>query len=173
MGVLGKLFGQKVTAINDEAPASPPAGEPGRRTVHYDSSLVDSLKHDHGELTTLFGRIGALLQSGHHDEIRAELVNFKTRLEAHILTENVRFYTYLEQSLRGDADNTETMRDFRREMNTIARETVNFVKKYQTPGDYTAEELMQLSRDYATVGELLTRRLGREESNLYPLYQPD
>lgn len=173
MGILGKLFGQKEPATVEEPRELSRPGEAVRRSIRYDPALVDSLKRDHTDLVALYQRIGKLLQTEQYDEIRGDLVNFKTRLEAHILTENVRFYTYLEQSLRGDADNTEMMRDFRREMNTIARETVSFVKKYQTPGAFTAEERMQLAKDYALVGELLTRRLGREENNLYPLYQPD
>ncbi|MBD8899908.1 hemerythrin domain-containing protein [Rhodanobacter sp. DHG33] len=173
MGIFGKLFKQKSSAADDSVRAAPHADEPAHRTIHYDPNLVDSLKRDHGELVTLYQRIGNLLQDGHHDEIRGELVNFKTRLEAHILTENVRFYTYLEQSLREDAHNAELMRDFRREMNTIARGAVNFVKKYQGPGTLDASSHEEFAKDYAAVGELLAQRIGREESSLYPLYQHD
>lgn len=173
MGILGKLFGQKDDAADGDAHAASSAGASSNRTIHYDPVLVDSLKRDHNDLVALYQRIGKLLQIEHYDEIRGELVNFKTRLEAHILTENVRFYTYLEQSLSDDAHNAELMRDFRREMNTIARGAVNFIKKYQTPGVFDRQLRAEFSKDYEAVGELLTQRIGREEASLYPLYQPD
>lgn len=172
MGILGKLFGSNEAAKTASEPAPSPPGSP-RRTIRYDPALVDSLLHDHAELGALFERIGQLMKAGQYEEIRPELINFKTRLEAHILTENVRFYTYLEQSLVDDAHNAEMMRDFRREMNTIARGVVVFIRKYQTPGTFDASLQAEFARDYHSVGALLTQRISREESNLYPLYQPD
>lgn len=170
MGIFGKLFGQK----QDEADHAPLAAHPnGHRTIRYDPALVDSLKHDHGELVALYQRIGKHQDTEQYDELRAELINFKTRLEAHILTENVRFYTYLEQSLSDDVHNAELMRDFRREMNTIARGAVAFIKKYQAPGAFENHLRLEFAKDYQAVGELLTQRIGREEASLYPLYQPD
>ena len=173
MGILGKLFGSN-DAVGVAAPhGTQPQESAPHRTIRHDPTLLDSLLRDHIELVALYQRIGKLMQDGQYDEIRAELVNFKTRLEAHILTENVRFYTYLEQSLSDDAHNAEMMRDFRREMNTIARAVVTFVKKYQGTGTFDAALQIEFARDYQSVGELLKQRLGREESSLYPLYQPD
>jgi len=173
MGILGKLFSSD-DAAKDARPHGTQSQETApRRTIRHDPALLDSLLHDHVELVALYQRIGRLMQDGQYDGIRAELVNFKTRLEAHILTENVRFYTYLEQSLSDDAHNAEMMRDFRREMNTIARAVVSFVKKYQGSGTFDASLQIEFARDYQSVGDLLKQRLGREESSLYPLYQPD
>lgn len=139
------------------------------RGISYDASLIERLKNDHEDLVALYQKIGSLLESGKYGDIRSELVNFKTRFEAHILTENVRFYVYLEQQLQ-DSHNIELMRDFRREMNTIARGVVEFVKKYQfTAFDAGLRE--QFAQDYRTVGGLLAQRIEREESSLYPLYQ--
>ena len=171
MGLFGKLFGKKGPNGQDHA-ASPPVQGSGSRTISYDPSLVASLKHDHDELVAQYQRLGELHRSGRFGEIRGELINFKTRFEAHVLTENVRFYTYLEQTLMGDAHNAELMRDFRREMNTIARGAVNFVKKYQI-SEFDSTDREQFTKDYQTVGSLLTQRIEREESGLYPLYQQD
>ena len=173
MGILGKLFSSNDAAKDAKPHDTRPQEIAPHRTIRYDQALLDSLLRDHVELGALYQRIGKLMQEGQYDEIRAELVNFKTRLEAHILTENVRFYTYLEQSLSDDAHNAEMMRDFRREMNTIARSVVTFVKKYQISGTFDASLQAAFARDYQSVGELLKQRLGREESSLYPLYQPD
>lgn len=171
MSIFGKLFGQKDAESDNEAPVTAPAT--AHRTIRYDPNLMDSLQKDHDMLNTLFQHIGTLLEQNRIDEIRGELVNFKTRLEAHILTENVRFYTYLEQSLSDDMHNAELMRDFRREMNTIARSVVGFVKKYQSIHVTAQQFRAEFADDYRAVGQLLVQRLGREENSLYPLYQPD
>lgn len=170
MGFFRKLLGQ-----NDAAPAVPANAAPipsaAPRQIGYDPKLVDSLLHDHSELGRIFASIGDAQQTGNFDDIRPLLINFKSRLEAHVLTENVRFYNYLQQSLGDDPDNTSVMHDFRREMNGIARGVVDFVKKYQSSG-FTPDERRQFAADYAAVGKLLEQRLDSEENNLYPLYQP-
>ena len=152
------------------APIAPANSAP--RSIGYDPQLVDSLLHDHAELGTLFARIGELQSAGIYGEMRALLVNFKSRLEAHVLTENVRFYNYLEQALADQPNDAEIMRDFRREMNSIARSVIEFVKKYQQSTFNTADQ-KQFAADYAAVGKILEQRLDSEESNLYPLYRPD
>ncbi len=168
MGLFSWLFGSKrdtrpTTTAKGQVDTS---GQP--RGISYDPALIDRLKHDHEDLVALYVKLGALLEAGKYGDIRSELINFKTRFEAHILTENVRFYVYLEQNLH-DVHNTELMRDFRREMNTIARGVVEFVKKYQFSA-FDGDLRSQFMQDYQAVGGLLTQRIEREENNLYPLY---
>jgi len=170
MGVFRKLLGKQDTPPATPANATPiPAAAP--RQIGYDPRLINSLLQDHAELGRIFGNIGDALKAGTFNDIRSLLIQFKTRLEAHVLTENVRFYNYLEQSLAGDANNTGVMHDFRREMNNIARSVVDFVKKYQS-STFTPEDRRQLATDYDSVGKILEQRLDNEENNLYPLYQP-
>lgn len=144
---------------------------PPPRTPSYDSGLVPALKNDHQELISLFEQIGRTYEARRNHEIPALLTAFKTRLEAHLLTENVRFYNYVESTLRDDAENLSLIRDFRREMNTIARGVIDFVKKYQASQDPDLL-LHGFLADYRTVGGLLVQRIQREEGNLYPLYMP-
>lgn len=172
MGFFRKLLGK---GDNDtSAPSAiPPSAAAGTvsRNIGYDPKLVESLLHDHAELGTLFARIGELQAAGVYGEMRTLLVNFKSRLAAHVLTENVRFYNYLEQTLADQSDNAELMRDFRREMNSIARSVIDFVKTYQQSSFNTVEQ-KQFAADYAVVGKMLEQRLDSEENNLYPLYLP-
>lgn len=171
MGFFRKLLGQQ-----DKPPATPinaapiPVATPHK--IGYDAKLITSMLQDHAELGRIFGNIGDAQKAGNFDDIRPLLIQFKTRLEAHVLTENVRFYNYLEQSLAGDATNTGTIHSFRREMNGIARSVVDFVKRYQS-SNFTLEERRQFATDYDAVGKVLEQRLDSEENNLYPLYQPD
>lgn len=169
MGFFRKLMGGKDAPATTAPAPVVPAGTP--RRISYDAGLVDSLLRDHAELGRIFAAIGDARRMGHFDEIRPLLIQFKTRLESHVLTENVRFYNYLEQSLSGDVGNVGTMHSFRREMNGIARSVVEFVRKYQS-SQFTPDERVAFARDYDNVGKILEQRLDSEESNLYPLYQP-
>lgn len=175
MGFFRSLLGRPdalVTTPSVPIPASVAVPAAKLRHIGYDAKLVDSLLRDHAELGRIFANIGEAQRDGNFDDMRNLLVQFKTRLEAHVLTENVRFYNYLEQSLASDAESAGTMRDFRRDMNGIARGVVEFVKKYQY-SQFAPEERRQFAVDYAAVGKILEQRLDSEENSLYPLYQPD
>lgn len=170
MGVFGKLFGGSNKAL-PEATAAPVADK-SARTIGYVPELMESLLNDHRQLTASYARVGKLLQEDRFDDARDELINFKTRLHAHILSENVRFYTYLEQSLQGDKNNLDTLHDFRREMNIIARDIMGFVRRYQSSEALSSKARFDFANDYDAAGKLLAYRLQQEESKLYPLYQP-
>jgi hypothetical protein len=161
--------------MGNEAPAAPPprqsAAPAAARSPAYDSRLIESLKHDHHDLVELFQQIGEVAERGRFHELPQKLMAFKTGLESHVISENVRFYNYVENSLASDEENLALIRSFRREMNAIARGVVDFVKKYQRAQFNEGVREMFL-RDYAVVGGLLTQRIQREEANLYPLYQP-
>jgi hypothetical protein len=166
--------------IVGKAPEPDPPIVPGYRQLlvpakpripTYDSRLIDALKHDHAELVHLFEQIGRVAEQRRGHELPVMLVAFKTRLEGHLIAENVRFYNYVENSLQDDDEDLALIRSFRREMNTIARGVVDFVKKYQKgPFDDRMRQLFLI--DYRVVGALLTQRIEREENSLYPLYQP-
>lgn len=167
MGFFSSLFGK-----NEAKPAaSTKASSAVAREIGYDPKLIESLLRDHAELGRIFKSIGDTQTAGKFEDIPSLLVNFKSRLESHVLTENVRFYNYLEKSLASDTNNTDVMLDFRREMNTIARSVIEFVKKYQA-SRFNPEDRTRFAKDYAAVGKILEQRLDSEEENLYPLYQP-
>lgn len=169
MGFFRNLLGKSDTLLVTPANAvAIPASAPHH--IGYDPKLVDSLLRDHAELGRIFANIGEARKNGSFDDVRSLLVQFKTRLEAHVLTENVRFYNYLAQTLGGDPESASTMHSFRRDMNGIARSVVEFVRKYQS-SKFTPEEQRQFASDYATVGGILEQRLDSEENSLYPMYQ--
>lgn len=173
MGFFRKMFGQETIgdgASEFHAPA--PAPETARR-ISYDPKLIDSLLDDHARLGTVFGQIETAVKAGDFNEVRKLLVHFKSGLQAHILTENVRFYTYVEALTASDPENARIMHEFRRDMNAIARQVVDFVKKYQACDFSSRTEREQFAKDHATVGALLEQRLDSEENDLYPLYIPD
>lgn len=169
MGFFRRMLGK------DEAVQPMAVPEPSRpakpAAISYDPKLIDSLHADHARLGALFERIGKHDKAGEYAQVRTLLAHFKSSLQAHILTENVRFYSYLESSLSSDAEDARTIHDFRRDMNTIARNVVDFVKTWQNSDFATMAERQQFAADYETVGQLLEQRLDSEENSLYPLYQ--
>lgn len=169
MGIIQRLLGRNDRNESSSPRAIAVATPPTRERISYDQGLIGALKHDHVDLAVLFQRIGSISRTGDAEDIRHALASFKARFEAHLLTENVRFYTYLEQSLGGDAHNAEVMREFRRDMNTIARSVVTFVKRYQN-ATFEPFERAQFAQEHEAVGKVLSQRLDNEENSLYPLY---
>lgn len=172
MGLFGNWFkGKPQQDVTRTAAKTLDYLKPPERTIRYDPGLVENLRHDHSELVAMYGQLGQDVRDGHYQRIPNSLLAFKTRLEAHLLIENVRFYVYLEQALAQDSDNMAIIRDFRREMNGIARGVVEFVRRYQQLR-VTSANANDFMREYDEVGKLLVMRIEREEGNLYPLYAP-
>ena len=171
------MFGLIKKVLSSESEQSPrtlaletSAAVRGPRAIAYDAALVPSLKRDHGDLVKLFTEIGNRAADRSYGDIPAMLITFKTHFEGHLIAENVRFYNYVENLMQDDPENLLLIRSFRREMNTIARGVVDFVKKYQI--NYFDQRTHEaFLADYRVVGGLLAQRIEREEASLYPLYQ--
>lgn len=140
-------------------------------TINYDPHLIQELEHEHSQLVDLYGRIWQEgFEKNDYAKTASLIAQFKSDFQAHLLTENVKFYVYLEQTLAKDKHNLDIVREFRTDMNEIANGVVKFCKKYQ--GNFNIALIQQFKQDYANVGEVLTRRVSLEEKSLYVLYQP-
>ncbi len=166
-----KNFFRKNTesSLTIEAPA---ATENKHRSIRHDPKLVDTLLEHHAKLGALYARIGKQAKAGNYKAIGSDLARLKTSLQGHILTENVRFYVYLEQSLADDAEQSRVMREFRTDMNGIAKEVVAFVNKWKDDSFSSSTARAQFMQDHKAMGDLLEQRFSQEEDNLYPMYGP-
>lgn len=156
-----------------EAPVIPPPqyqAAPGTE-IRFQPELVPQLKTDHQNLIGIYLDIKTAFEGGDYEEVAKKLVHFRSSLQAHLLTENVRLYIYLSHSLANDEINSELIHEFRREMDAIARVAMNFLKKYDTIG-VDKELAGAFAKDFATIGQVLTERIEKEERVLYPLYLP-
>ncbi len=168
---IGNFFKNRQEKPADPLP--PPIRKPVNQkiTIKYDPNLMNELESDHSNLVGLFGRIWSEGYEKKDFVAMSRLISqFKSDFQAHLLTENVKFYVYLEQTLANDQHNLNIVKEFRTDMNDIANAVVKFCKTYQ--GDLTPQLVLQFKTDYATVGEVLTRRVSLEEKSLYVLYQP-
>lgn len=140
------------------------------RGVSFDASLISNLEKDHELLVEIFGKIW---KNGYEEEnfdaLAAHLKEFKAMFQSHLLKENVKFYAYLEQSIKEDAHTLSVVREFRRDMNDIANAVISFCKKYERP-EYTKVAVDSFVKEYQGIGQALVRRVQLEERDLYSLY---
>lgn len=137
--------------------------------INWSPDLIPHLKDDHAGLLKLYGGIEGMAKGGKYAGIGPALKLFKSKFDLHVLTENVKFYCYLEEKFGRRPGALKTIKDFRGEMNAIARGVVNFVRKWSESGvkaDTGAAFLAELGQ----VGALLVQRVQREENELYTLY---
>ena len=139
--------------------------------IRYSPTLIDELKKDHKQLLATYMAIKASFDGGDYRTVSAKLNEFRIGLQGHLLTENVRFYIYLDRVHGQDEMNSDLIRGFRREMDGIGRTALNFLKKYETIG-VDKELAGAFAKDFAEIGTVLGERIQREESVLYPLYIP-
>ncbi len=165
---LFKKNNEKTTASTTQTPQYSTA--PGTE-IRYAPDLIDSLKGDHQALLILYGEIQEAFDQKDYPAVSEKLETFKSGLQSHLLTENVRLYIYLDRCLASDESNNELIRDFRREMDEIAKVAMKFLNKYSAIG--VDEELAaHFAQDFATIGTVLGERIEKEETVLYPLYLP-
>lgn len=172
MSWLKRLLGMENTAPVVAVPepvtvAAKTQTAPGT-SISYDPKLIDCLLEDHKKIFALYHEIAANV----HTPKRAVplLEKFRTELHGHILVENTRFYIYVERTLEKiDPESAQIAREFKKEMNKIARAVEAYLTKYIAP-EWTAEMLVTFPNDTVLIGQALTERVKHEESRLYPLY---
>lgn len=167
------LFGKKNPAPAPDAPTqSAPAGAvaPGTH-IAYHPQLVAELVDEHRQLLAGFNEIARAFEGGDLAATCRELENFRGRLLAHLLKENVRFYIYLEHALAGDAASHQLVHQFRHEMDGIGKTVLAFLGKY---AGLAADPALAASfpGELGGIGEVLIQRIRNEEDTLYPLYLP-
>ena len=152
---------------NREIAPQPPASSDG--AISYSPELINQFISDHKAIFDLYAKIDAAFAEQECKQVATMLKQFKTALQEHLLTENVRLYAYLEQELKDDAVNVEIITDFRKEMNGIAHEAMKFLRKYSELGDDNTLA-STFKEDFENIGKVLVERTQREEALLYPLY---
>lgn len=173
MGFFSKLFGSQKkdnnansSILNKELPNKPLTP---KVNISYKENLVDSLKNDHQKLFEIYGELINLTNSNDFLKIPGKLGELKLALQAHVLVENVHFYVYVQEKHKDDPINSEFIHDVRKDMNTIARVVVDFVKKYQMKV-FTNEVKVAFFEELNAIGDALTKRIDMEEAQLYTLY---
>ncbi|HEY0721424.1 MAG TPA: hemerythrin domain-containing protein [Gammaproteobacteria bacterium] len=137
--------------------------------IHYSPTLIDELKGDHQQLLAAYMSIKASFDQGNYAAVSQQLNDFRFGLHSHLLTENVRLYIYVGSMLSHDGQKAEMIRTFRHEMEGIGKTALRLLKKYEAI-NLDTELADPFARDFAAIGSILTDRIKKEESVLYPLY---
>lgn len=169
------LFGKKhllnqVSKIPQVPIESHRATAPGTN-IGYSADLVSQLEAEHVKLAQIFTAIGQAFDAGDVVTTVAHLEKFRSAIQAHLLTENVRLYIYLEHALAQDAISHALIHDFRHEMDSIGKAVLSFLGKYREL-DTQPNLTISFGSDLSAIGKVLVERIQREESTLYPLYLP-
>lgn len=167
---LKNIFGPGETT-QPEAPATPQYNTAPGTEIRYHPELISELTADHKALLALYGEIKEAFDQADYPTVAEKLNTFRSDLQAHLLTENVRLYIYLNRSLGDDETNSELIQGFRREMNEIAKVAMNFLRKYEAIG-VDKDLAKAFAKDFAIIGKVLVERIEKEEQVLYPLYMP-
>jgi hemerythrin-like domain-containing protein len=139
--------------------------------IRYSPSLVGELKSDHEQFFELHRSMVRLFHDGRIDEIPALLATFENLLTAHLLTEQVRLYAYMDAYFSADSRTREMLREYRTEMDRIGDSVRRMIKKYRS---LASDPVLQkdFAQDIEEFRQVLDERMSREESTLYPLYMP-
>lgn len=176
-GILDFLWKDSEGTANSEAGKS--AGGTGRpqesahgALLNYDPTLVPSLIAEHHKLVGIFGDVGKALQQKNSELLKERLGDFGNALRGHLLTENIKFYVYLQHSLEADVENAAIMLDFRKEMQQIGKVVAEFLRKYEGTHFWNDVVWQEFEKDVTQIGKVLVKRIQTEEKVLYALYLP-
>ena len=137
--------------------------------LYYDPELINNLKDDHQKLLKIYNDMGEALSSNNFDQLASLFTDFKTQLQKHILTENLKLNIYLSHAITNDPDSLAIITELRAEMQKIGRAVNKFFNHYaKIP--WTEEQILSFPEEFNNTGSILVDRIEREESNLYPLY---
>ena len=148
------------------AVVSPAAG------IAFDEKLIAQFTDEHQSLLSLFGQIASHAENQQWPKTQQALKEFTTILRGHLLTENLKLYIYLTNSLKDDPESQELVRGFRQEMMQIGRAVNQFVSHYEKP-IWTDTMKSDFLPELQAIGVVLVKRIENEEQTLYPLYMPE
>lgn len=166
MGLISRLVGAKEIKSTRSLKAAVPSGG-----IAYDAGLVDKLKDDHKDLIRIFSAMQAAVREVRFGDIPHLLSQFKHDLQLHLAAENVRFYVYVQQHVAQGTETAEFIARVRREMNDIARDVMKFIDANMAEPPTNAT-VVKFGAELEQIGAVLVRRVEKEESQLYSLYQP-
>jgi len=143
------------------------------KSLVYNPDLIELLKNDHKSLFKIYKELIFIYNNNSMDfkRISEKLHDFKLALEVHLMVEDTQLYGYLEQKYANIENHRNFIKDVEHEMETIAKEVLNFVRKYSNYEmfkKYNANFIDELQK----IGKVLTKRVETEEKRLYILYRP-
>ena len=138
-------------------------------TVAHDPILVPCLVQEHRDMLALLESIRSRTRQGCHAELATQLSRLQASLEAHLLSERLRLYGYLEDSLASEPRQLARMREAQAEAGRLALRVKEFAERVRhSPASLaTAVDVLGELQD---LGDAMRARFEAQERDLYPLY---
>jgi len=163
-GFLGDFYDEADTA---DSPDSQELSEDG---VAYDPTLIKKLNEDHKKLLEIFTDTMEAASEDNYDTVEDLLDVFGNKLQLHLMTEQIKFHTYLEQALQ-HCDLTQQMnKTFQERIKVIGKTALDFIGQYEGC-QWDDEKKKSFVEGMEGLGKILTERIAMEE-DLYELYLP-
>lgn len=142
---------------------------PNELLIPFYPKLIDHLELDHQNLLNLYIGVGDSLSQKEFQVIPEQLSTFKLDFKAHLDVENIKFYGFLEQRLKGHNELFASLRRFRKEMRSIERTVIKFLDYWMDFGVDRASAAT-FKAEYNAIGAALVKRIESEEKELYTMY---
>ena len=138
--------------------------------IDYRGELTNSLKADHQTLLKVYMEILDAAQNRDYPELSSKLGEFKLNLKAHLAEEFKDLYVFVEHYAHDHSlDDKIRIREFRNEMNIIGGTVMGIINKYDN--NYINDQTIDgFVGEFGSLGSVLTDRIKREETLLYPMY---
>lgn len=144
---------------------------PPRADIAYQPALVAELIDEHRSMAR---HLAQVLTSFEDDDLSTTgrlLDQFGHETTAHVYKETTKLYLYLQYALSDRPDEFAQMRKFRKEMDRIVADTMDFLERYKTletdPGKQSS-----FKTEMEGLRDRWLARVKTEESILFPMYRP-
>jgi len=159
-------------AHRPEEHARRPIVVPDRPTgLAYDPGLIAEFLDTHQKLVYLHGHARSCAAVGDWKGTSAALGAFRIELTDHLVSEGIRLYVYLKQSLKDEPEVQAQMRHFATEMHGIGAAVMKYLDAVRDIATETYQRAGFIEQ-WDQIGGTLVQRIQREEKVLYPMYQP-
>ncbi|MCL1824346.1 MAG: hemerythrin domain-containing protein [Betaproteobacteria bacterium] len=172
-GFFSNLFNSKTGASLRPEESQPENFDhlPSQFQIGYDSNLIRKLREDHAELLRLFNEIKAFSEYGGYAAMSELLASFQMALQTHLMLEDIKFYTYLQQLLAKNTDLSSFISNVKQEMDGIANAVMCFTDTYKNQKMIDGKDA-KFKKELSEIGDVLLKRINLEETRLFSLYIP-
>jgi DUF438 domain-containing protein len=125
------------------------------------SDLTQHLRNEHRFLTESLEEVYRLGIST--ADAQSKLGKVKNVLLQHLQREDADLYPLLEKKAAGDPRLAKLIDDLREEMRDVSKHALTFFEKYSGGGSG-----FEFARDFGQLSSMLSRRVRKEEAQLYP-----
>lgn len=144
--------------------------KPMRRLLAFNGYLIEDLENDHNLLLCNYEKLMECARENNFLLLSRLLGDFTVLITNHLHKEDDELYGYLENmaKLKNETE-VKVFRQFRSEMKNISVTIFSTIN--QNPNiPVTSDTVEGFIADFTELGEILTERIQREESILYPMY---